>query len=334
MTIFVSYEEANAFLFARNHFPDGTPNRWELVAEFVRAQEKLSQAGPTISFSCNGQQNFTSVKHLNLTKIDDCRTLDRLITNNYSKIFQRDLIHSLCRSSAGKSAIKPVILLPPIVQCCDRKIKMDSRPSFPLLYTVNGTYVGALFHGQCYSCKTQFYPSFKVVDGLRFYYDPNIERERYFQVTSQTVFDKQLLKDFSNNIWVEGATLQSRAKVYKLNFEASDKVRLAQLEEFARKKHGNWQLNEDRVSDAWFLWVIINYFQNHGKLNRMGINVQYDENSKHIKVEQLCQIMWEDICASPNKWVRHSCKTPGCSEGYVTVDGNEYLKRSKCALPK
>lgn len=127
MTIFVSYEEANAFLFARNHFPDGTPNRWELVAEFVRAQEKLSQAGPTISFSCNGQQNFTSVKHLNLTKIDDCRTLDRLITNNYSKIFQRDLIHSLCRSSAGKSAIKPVILLPPIVQCCDRKIKMDKQ---------------------------------------------------------------------------------------------------------------------------------------------------------------------------------------------------------------
>ena len=143
-----------------------------------------------------------------------------------------------------------------------------------------------------------------------------------------------LLKDFPNNIWVDWATLQSRAKVYNLNFEASDKVRLAQLEEFARKKHGNWQLNEDRVSDAWFLWVIINYFQNHGKLNRTGIHVQYDENSKHIKVEQLCQIMWEDICSSPKKWVRHSCKMPGCSEGYVTVDGNEYLKRSKCALPK
>lgn len=108
MTIFVSYEEANAFLFARNHFPDGTPNRWEFVAEFVRAREKLSQAGPTISFSCNGQQNFTSVKHLNLTKIDDCRTLDKLITNNYSKIFQRDLTHSLyqieCREECNQAS--------------------------------------------------------------------------------------------------------------------------------------------------------------------------------------------------------------------------------------
>ena len=25
---------------------------------------------------------------------------------------------------------------------------------------------------------------------------------------------------------------------------------------------------------------------------------------------------------------------PGCSEGYVTVDGNEYLKRSKCQWKK
>ena len=39
------------------------------------------------------------------------------------------------------------------------------------------------------------------------------------------------------------------------------------------------------------------------------------------------------ICASDNNRVTHKCKTPGCSEGYITVDGNEYLKRSKCALP-
>ena len=38
--------------------------------------------------------------------------------------------------------------------------------------------------------------------------------------------------------------------------------------------------------------------------------------------------MWEDICLSPIKWVRHSCKTPGCREGYVTADGNEQGKAS------
>ena len=46
----------------------------------------------------------------------------------------------------------------------------------------------------------------------------------------------------------------------------------------------------------------------------------------------LCRVMWEDICVT-DKWVTHTCKTPGCSEGCVTVDGNECLKRSKCALP-
>ena len=69
---------------------------------------------------------------------------------------------------------------------------MDSRPSFPLLYAVNGTYVGALFHGQCYSCKTQ-----------------NIAKQ-YRSV----------------------AALQSRAKVHNLKFEASDQIRLAQLDEY------------------------------------------------------------------------------------------------------
>lgn len=160
---------------------------------------------------------------------------------------------------------------------------------------------------------------------MRFYYDPNIESDRYFQVTSQTVFDKQLLKDFTNNIWVDGATFQSRAKVYNLNFEASDKIRLAHLEEFSRTKHGTWQLNEDPISDAWLLWVVVNYFQSTGKLKKTGIDLQHNENSKHINTERLCETMWQEICSS-NKWVRHSCKTPGCSEGYVTVDGNEYLK--------
>ena len=47
----------------------------------------------------------------------------------------------------------------------------------------------------------------------------------------------------------------------------------------------------------------------------------------------MCEKMWVDICLSKNKWISHKCKRPGCAEGYVTVDGNEFLKRSKCAAP-
>lgn len=70
---------------------------------------------------------------------------------------------------------------------------------------------------------------------------------RYFQITSRTVFEKQLLQDISNNIWVNGATFQSRAKVYNVNFAEQNSKRFADVKEFARTKDGEWLLNEDRV---------------------------------------------------------------------------------------
>ena len=60
---------------------------------------------------------------------------------------------------------------------------------------------------------------------------------------------------------------------------------------------------------------------------------EYSCSARHLNTEELCRVVWEDVCSSDSKWVTHTCKTSGCSEGYVTVDGNEYLKRSKCALP-
>ena len=30
----------------------------------------------------------------------------------------------------------------------------------------------------------------------------------------------------------------------------------------------------------------------------------------------------------------HKCKVKGCAEGYVTVDGNEKLRRPMCAAPR
>ena len=81
------------------------------------------------------------------------------------------------------------------------------------------------------------------------------------------------------------------------------------------------------------MWVIVNYYHSKGTLSTTDIDCSRTEASHRLNTEDLCENMWEDICASKNKWIQHTCKTPGCSEGYVTVDGNEYLKRAKCALP-
>ena len=87
------------------------------------------------------------------------------------------------------------------------------------------------------------------------------------------------------------------------------------------------------MNDAWFLWIVDNYYHSKGKLAETDMKCKYSCSGRHLNTDEFCRVVWEDICASDNKWVTHTCKMPGCSERYVTVDGKEYLKRSKCALP-
>ena len=178
---------------------------------------------------------------------------------------------------------------------------MDNRPSFPLVYTTKGTYVAALFHGECLQCKTKWYPSYKITgDSRRIFLDSAIvDDEGYLQITSQTVFEKKLLNDISNNLWVSGTTFNSRAKVYNLNFVDKDEKRLCELKEFARTSEGEWKLNEQRLSDAWFVWTIISYYSQIKKLEEISFNVSPVTN--RLEIEHACQLMWEEICSRPNR---------------------------------
>ena len=97
-------------------------------------------------------------KILDLQNVEGCRSVNKLLRKSYPSVFRNDLKSKLFRRS-GKSAFKPIILLPTVGKCCSKTIKMDHRPSFVVVYTMTGTYVGAQFHGRCYSCGTVFYPS-------------------------------------------------------------------------------------------------------------------------------------------------------------------------------
>ena len=112
-----------------------------------------------------------------------------------------------------------------------------------------------------------------------------------------------------------------------------DRERLSELQEFGLTNDEEWELNEQRVNDAWFLWIVVNYYHSKYKLVETDMKCEYSYSGRHLNSKELCRVVWEDICSPDNKWVTHTCKTPACSEGYVTVDGNEHLKRSKRALP-
>ena len=51
-------------------------------------------------------------------------------------------------------------------------------------------------------------------------------------------------------------------------------------------------------------------------------------------IERLCQCVMFKVQSTTLRWVQHQCNTAGCSEGMVTIDGNEKLTRAMCAAPK
>ena len=164
MCAFVTkFEELNAFIFGIKHIREGTPCRWELVAEFVKGKTMNNSDGdvPTVCLGKRGGESYKG-KCVDLKKKDDCRMLSRFLAKNYPFLVSKEFNVSQL-NVGGKTANKAVILLPPVLTCCGKRIKMDGRPSFPCVYTMNGTYVGAQFHGQCCNCKSIFYPSYKNV---------------------------------------------------------------------------------------------------------------------------------------------------------------------------
>ena len=70
-----------------------------------------------------------------------------------------------------------------------------------------------------------------------------------------------------------------------------------------------------------------------GKLHTVNLFVEYTSSGKRKNLENLCEGLWEVITTQRNKWVMHKCSTKGCTEGYVTVNGNEKLCRPICAAP-
>ena len=114
-------------------------------------------------------------------------------------------------------------------------------------------------------------------------------KDSYFQASSKTVFETQLFQDIRNDIWVSGALLQSRARVYNLKFKTKNSERLSGLQEFARTNDEEWELNEQRVSDAWFLWIIVNYYHSKGKLAETDIKCEYLYGGRHLNIEELCR---------------------------------------------
>ena len=314
----VDFQQLNSLLIATQHFPEKTPNRWKLIVEFIRGQP------PQLGEPLKVMLPVSPKRHLALEDIPTCQKIYKLLKASYPAVFTE--VSRSCLYGNQNSAMKPIILLPFTTDCCMMPIKIDSRCSYPIVFTMSGTYVAAMFHGVCSICKTRYYVNHYIKDGKRYYVSPTTSE--YFQVTSATVFHKTLLMDICNNVWISGTPFFSRAQVYNETFGVINAERLKCLDNFDRTVKGDWELNEQRIRDGFFLWVVVGYFDERNLLETRAIDYEYSHGvSRHLNTEKMCQETWKDITSSPNPWVAHSCRTKGCSEGYVTIDGNEKLIR-------
>ena len=132
------------FLFgAVERVPEITPNRWNLISEIVQDCQNLTvsdecpkvylgggEKGKSFGRFCSSPKQcedvYETLKNVGLQSKEITQSIETAISNSTTK------------------ALKPIILVPIVHQCCGNRIRIDPRPSFPLLYTRHGTFLAAV----------------------------------------------------------------------------------------------------------------------------------------------------------------------------------------------
>ena len=322
----MTYKELGALSFASRLIPERTPKRWELISRLVSDYMIDDDQNSPALLLCVCTEGKQRIKTFNRTA-DDCKQATVILSERYPGTFQfcEEKLKDVLSTYPEKIALKHVILTPRIGECCGEPIVMRNRPSFPLVYTTQGTFIGALFNGECRKgCSKKFHYSFYQLGDSIKYYIP--DGERYFQYSCQTVFEIALLEDMTNNISISATSFESRAEVYNENFRDSDVARLRHLREFGRTTSDTdhpWKLTEKRAEDAWFLYTIVCFHRDRNQLDRVDFATA-SLPSQRKDLDMLCDRAWELISTTSNPWIHHKCKKLGCHEGTFNYNYHFY----------
>ena len=151
-----------------------------------------------------------------------------------------------------------------------------NRPSYPIVFTTQGTLVAALFSGTCATCHTIYHHSFvETKTGQHTFYavhDLSADSS-YFQVTSRTVFEVALLNQLTVQLMFSACTFESQAEVYNVVNGQNDLCRLKSFVATFRTSNlallsdgQDWKLNVTRLEDGWFLYNLVRKFTEDGTI--------------------------------------------------------------------
>ena len=123
----ISFTQTAALVHAEKHFPLKTPLRWRLIAEYVAkcvpaldSRQNASNEGMpsmVIGNPCSSSEvTFQATSEM-------CKTSFAILSSCHPDILQ----YSKCQaevafSDPSMSAFKPIVLLPPVLRCCDKPV--------------------------------------------------------------------------------------------------------------------------------------------------------------------------------------------------------------------
>jgi hypothetical protein len=316
-SVSITYNELGALCCASKHIPQGTPKRWDLISTLV-SDCSSSHESPHVILN---DSDTTCVRSFDQSPYD-CKQVVKILYSKYKGLFDfsESAILNMLHTYTEKSALKSIILLPHAKECCGKPIVIRNRPMFPLVYTLQGTSVAAMFSGECRNgCSNKFYYSYYSHDGNTHFYSLN--GKKFFHITSKTIFDLSLLEDVTNNVSISATSFQSRAEVYNENFRTPDSERLKCLYMFGRSLSDGehpWKLTEKRIEDAWFIYTLVHFYSDRGCLESINFHTEQSV-SQRVNVDALCGKAWDVLVESTsNSWIHHKCKIKGCAEGIRT----------------
>ena len=340
----MTYLQLAALLFAMNHFPETLPKRWDTVSLYVglccknnelQQLDELDMAHVSVEIVSDGEPTRKRMRKSFTGSPQECRQVARIILFNpdyanlclSTEVYYRPL---LCAPDISSSP-KPLVLIPPISTCCNAKIILRNRPSFPIVYTTSGTYIAASYSGQCKTCNTAYQPSYYEVQKEQYFYD--LTDQKYLQISSQTAFELSYLDNVTNQLSICSSTFESIAELYTINHRASDNERLSKLLQFSRVQSSEmpWRLNSQRLEEGWFIYRIGLFHQGRG---RMKVNMHTELVDCRRDLELLCKGVYDVIITEVPKWLYHTCSTSGCTQRFAVLDGNEKLTRTMCSAPQ
>lgn len=174
-----------------------------------------------------------------------------------------------------------------------------------------------VYHGTCSLCKLRVYPQYtdKLNDnGLietRTYVD--VAAADKFHMSAASIFDVAYLKDVDTNLYVSGCTFNSRVEVYNM-----------------LHRKGKSCLHNRLLETAWYLWNACAVCKREGSLMNTNFYHSHHDNSS---LDRICAAAMSSAEKDIKSWAEHKCQNAGCQVRYVSIDGNEKLRRPLCAYP-